>query len=86
MTERDGVAELSRYAEDVVNQALARLPLSQREVLVRRYVQRMTITEVAATLGRSRGAVKQLQHRGVRNLDRLVVVGSTGQPDHFPTS
>ncbi len=86
MTERDGVAELSRYTEDVVNQALARLPLSQREVLVRRYLHRMTITEVAATLGRSRGAVKQLQHRGMRNLDRLVVVGDLGQPDHFPTS
>jgi RNA polymerase sigma-70 factor, ECF subfamily len=86
VTEHDGVAELSRYTEDVVNQALARLPLSQREVLVRRYLQRMTITEVAATLGRSRGAVKQLQHRGMRNLDRLVVVGDLGQPDHFPTS
>jgi len=86
VTERDGVAELSRYSDDVVNQALARLPLSQREVLVRRYLQRMTITEVAATLGRSRGAVKQLQHRGIRNLDRLVGVGPLGQPDHFPTS
>ena len=76
MTERDGEAAtvLARYTPDVVHQALARLPVSQREVLVRRYLQRMTITEVAQTLGRSRGAVKQLQHRWMRNLDRLVVV------------
>jgi RNA polymerase sigma factor (sigma-70 family) len=65
---------LSRYTPDVVHQALALLPVSQREVLVRRLLQRKTITEVADILGRSRGAVKQLQHRGMRNLDRLVVV------------
>jgi RNA polymerase sigma-70 factor (ECF subfamily) len=88
MTERHGVAVLSRYTQDAVNHALARLPVSQREVLVRRYLQRMTITEVATTLGRSRGAVKQLQHRGMRNVDRLVAVtlDQGWAQDHFPTS
>jgi RNA polymerase sigma-70 factor, ECF subfamily len=87
MTQHEGEAAvvLSQYDEDVVHQALARLPISQREVLVRRVFQHMTITEVAEVLGRSRGAVKQLQHRGVRNLSRIAVV-APGQPDHFPTS
>jgi RNA polymerase sigma-70 factor (ECF subfamily) len=87
LTKHEGEAAvvLSQYTEEAVHQALARLPVSQREVLVRRVFQHMTITEVAEVLGRSRGAVKQLQHRGVRNLSRIVVVAQ-GQPDHFPTS
>jgi len=88
MTDHDGAAAvvLSRYTQDVVYRAMARLPDAQREVLVRRVLHRKTISEVAVALGRSRGAVKQLQHRAVRNLDRLVVALEPGQALHFPTS
>ena len=40
-----------------------------------RFLQGMSIAETAAVLGRSDGAVKQLQLRGVRNLAKLMPEG-----------
>lgn len=52
--------------------ALAQLPTEQRDCVAMRFLQGMTIAETAAALGRSEGAVKQLQLRGVRNLAKLM--------------
>jgi RNA polymerase sigma-70 factor, ECF subfamily len=43
----------------------APLPPAQRDVLLLRLVGRMTIDEIAVVVGRSRGAVKALQRRGL---------------------
>ena len=48
------------------------LPPNQRTVLIRRFVDQKSIREIAQELGRSEGAVKQLQLRGLENLrDKL---------------
>ena len=44
------------------------LPRDQRLVLVRRFIEQRSIREVAGELGRSEGAIKQLQVRALRTL------------------
>jgi RNA polymerase sigma-70 factor (ECF subfamily) len=48
------------------------LPADQRQVLVRRFVDQRSIREIAHELGRSEGAIKQLQFRAVQTLRALV--------------
>lgn len=49
---------------------LADLAPEQREVLTLRIVGDLTVEQVAEVLGKSPGAVKSLQHRGVAALRR----------------
>jgi RNA polymerase sigma-70 factor (ECF subfamily) len=49
-------------------QAVETLPDDQRRVIVMRFADEMSIKEIAGELGRSEGAVKQLQFRGLENL------------------
>ena len=46
------------------------LPSDQRRTLTLRFVQDLSVQQVAETLGRSEGAVKQLQHRAIETLRR----------------
>ncbi|HEX5874532.1 MAG TPA: sigma-70 family RNA polymerase sigma factor [Pyrinomonadaceae bacterium] len=48
--------------------AVNKLPEDQRRVIVMRFADEKSIREIAAELGRSEGAVKQLQFRGLENL------------------
>jgi RNA polymerase sigma-70 factor (ECF subfamily) len=50
--------------------ALEQLSPDQREVLLLRLAAGLTVGEVAATLGKTTGAVKALQHRGLARLAR----------------
>jgi len=52
--------------------AVAGLPPEQRDCLLMRFVQGLSITQTATALGRSEGAVKQLQLRAVRKLARVL--------------
>jgi RNA polymerase sigma-70 factor, ECF subfamily len=45
-----------------------RLPAEQRRVLVMRFGEERSIREIASAIGRSEGAVKQLQWRGLQTL------------------
>ncbi len=45
-----------------------RLPDDQRLVITRRFVDQKSIREIAQEIGRSEGAVKQLQFRALENL------------------
>jgi RNA polymerase sigma-70 factor (ECF subfamily) len=63
---------LSRITNEVLLEALAELPGEQRDCLVMRFLEGFSIAETAEALGRSSGAVKQLQLRGVRNLAKLL--------------
>ncbi|MEJ7833750.1 MAG: sigma-70 family RNA polymerase sigma factor [Nocardioides sp.] len=66
---------LASLTNEILLRALTELPDEQRDCLVMRFLQGMSIAETAAVLGRSDGAVKQLQLRGVRNLAKLMPDG-----------
>jgi RNA polymerase sigma-70 factor (ECF subfamily) len=69
---------LASMTNEILLKALTELPYEQRDCLVMRFLQGMSIAETAAVLGRSDGAVKQLQLRGVRNLAKLMPEGIRG--------
>ena len=52
----------------ILFQLVDRLPDVQRQVIQMRFVEEKSIREIAAALGRSEGAVKQLQLRALENL------------------
>ena len=54
----------------VLFQMVDQLPDDQRTVIVKRFAEDRSIAEVAAEMGRSEGAIKQLQHRAVEALRR----------------
>lgn len=77
-TEGPEAAVLAGLTNEILLEALTRLPSEQRDCLVMRFLQGMSIAETAAVLGRSDGAIKQLQLRGVRNLAKLMPEGIRG--------
>ncbi|WP_341926291.1 sigma-70 family RNA polymerase sigma factor [Nocardioides psychrotolerans] len=77
-TEGPEMAVLAGLTNEILLKALTELPEEQRDCLVMRFLQGMSIAETAAVLGRSDGAVKQLQLRGVRNLAKLMPDGIRG--------
>lgn len=60
---------------DQLESALRQLKDEYREVIVLRYFNELEIGEVAAVLGKSRGAVRVLLHRALKTLSDI-----TGQP------
>ena len=74
-TEGPEHAVLASLTNEVLLKALTELPSEQKDCLIMRFLQGMSIAETAAVLGRSEGAVKQLQLRGVRNLAKLMPEG-----------
>jgi len=61
-------------------QLVDRLPQDQRLVIVRRFVEQKSVREIAQELGRTEGAVKQLQFRALQSL-RSKVVRKCGEAD-----
>ena len=74
-TEGPESAVLASLTNEMLLDALTKLPKEQQECLVMRFLQGMSIAETAQVLERSDGAVKQLQLRGVRNLAKLLPEG-----------
>ncbi|MBA3309844.1 MAG: sigma-70 family RNA polymerase sigma factor [Nocardioidaceae bacterium] len=66
---------LAGLTNEVLHEALDALPAEQQECIVLRFFSEASIAETAKVLGRSEGAVKQLQLRAVRNLAKLMPVG-----------
>jgi len=56
----------ARLATARVTRILAELPPDQRDVLLLRVIGDLSIEEVARVIGKSQGAVKQLQRRGLK--------------------
>ena len=77
-TEGPENAVLASLTNELLMEALTQLPDEQRDCLVMRFLQGLSIAETAAVLERSDGAVKQLQLRGVRNLAKLLPEGVRG--------
>jgi len=74
-TEGPETAVMVSLTNESLLTSLQQLPKEQQECLIMRFLQGMSIDETAQVLGRSEGAVKQLQLRGVRNLAKLVPEG-----------
>jgi RNA polymerase sigma-70 factor (ECF subfamily) len=64
--ERPGPGDIERHA--MLFQLVERLPEAQFRVIHLRFVEQKSIREIARQLGRSEGAVKQLQLRAIENL------------------
>jgi RNA polymerase sigma-70 factor (ECF subfamily) len=74
-TEGPESAVLASLTNEALLTALKKLPAEQQECLIMRFLQGLSIAETAQVLGRSDGAIKQLQLRGVRNLAKLMPEG-----------
>jgi RNA polymerase sigma-70 factor (ECF subfamily) len=61
-----GAADVERRA--MLFQLVDRLPEDQRLVVVRRFVDQKSLREIAHELGRTEGAIKQLQFRALQTL------------------
>jgi RNA polymerase sigma-70 factor (ECF subfamily) len=73
---------LDRVEGERVLAALRQLSSDQREVLLLRMAAGLTAPEVAAIVGKTTGAVKALQHRGVASLARVLGVSNdTSAPE-----
>lgn len=64
--DQGGSEEIERRA--ILAELVESLMPDQRVVIVRRFIEQRSIREVAKELGRSEGAVKQLQLRALENL------------------
>jgi RNA polymerase sigma-70 factor (ECF subfamily) len=74
-TEGPENAVLDALTNQALLTALRSLPEEQQDCLVMRFLQGLSIAETARVLGRSDGAVKQLQLRAVRNLAKRMPEG-----------
>lgn len=63
---------LSLLSHELLYAAVNQLPAEQRDCILMRFIQGLSIAQTAAALGRSDGAVKQLQLRAIRRLAKLV--------------
>ena len=63
---------LDRLGGEWVREVLQRLAPDQREVLLLRVLGDLTVEQIAAQLGKTPGAVKQLQRRGLASARRLL--------------
>jgi RNA polymerase sigma-70 factor, ECF subfamily len=66
---------LQRLADAELMAGVAKLSEEQRECLLLRFVQGLSVAETAAAMGKKDGAVKALQHRAVRRLATLLPEG-----------
>jgi RNA polymerase sigma-70 factor (ECF subfamily) len=65
----DTVAVLEQTERQaMLSQLIDRLPDDQRHVIRRRFVDQRSIREIALELGRTEGAIKQLQFQAIENL------------------
>ena len=58
---------------------VAKLPAEQRRVIEMRFAEDKSIAEIAKALGKSSGAVKQLQHRAYTKLREQALKGLAGR-------
>ena len=63
---------LSLISNEMLFEAVNSLPAEQRDCVMMRFIQGLSIAQTAEALERSEGAVKQLQLRAVRSLAKIV--------------
>jgi RNA polymerase sigma-70 factor, ECF subfamily len=63
---------LSIYDRVSLQQAISQLTQDQQQVLTLKFFADLTNNEIAATIGRTEGAVKALQHRALQSLQQIL--------------
>ncbi|MBC7630826.1 sigma-70 family RNA polymerase sigma factor [Aeromicrobium sp.] len=63
---------LALISNEMLFEAVNGLPNEQRDCILMRFIQGLSIAQTAAALGRSEGAIKQLQLRAVRSLAKTM--------------
>jgi RNA polymerase sigma-70 factor (ECF subfamily) len=63
---------LALISNELLFEAVSGLPAEQRDCILMRFVQGLSIAQTAAAMDRSEGAIKQLQLRAVRGLAKTV--------------
>jgi RNA polymerase sigma-70 factor (ECF subfamily) len=61
-----------RLETDQIRSLCAHLPHDQRDVVLLRLLGRLTVDDIARTLGKTQGGVKALQRRGFHTLGRMI--------------
>ncbi len=54
--------------KDALREAIGRLPVERQELLMLKYVERLSNAEIGEVMGRSEGAIKSLYHRTLLSL------------------
>ena len=65
-------------AAETLRTAINRLTEEQAQVVTLRFLEGLSITEVAAAMGKTEGAIKAMQYRAVTSLRRLLDYHETG--------
>lgn len=66
---------LASATSDELLRCVGQLNPDQRECIVLRFLQGLSVAETAALMRRNEGAIKALQHRAIRRLARLLPTG-----------
>jgi len=64
---------VENQAQDCYRRALTHLPETQRQVVVGRFIEERSIPEIAGLINKSERAVRSLQHRALKSLERALV-------------
>ncbi|MDD5468801.1 MAG: sigma-70 family RNA polymerase sigma factor [Anaerolineales bacterium] len=74
VAEQDDVSKTveSRLTSDVLARALRKLNDTQRDVIVLRFVNCLSVAQVAHTLHKSEDSIKSLQRRGLESLRKIL--------------
>lgn len=67
-----GAALEQQFTHQELRQALRKLTVDQQQVIILKFVDGLSNSEVAQILGKTEGAVKSLQHRALASLGRLM--------------
>ena len=65
-------AVIEALTSETLMAAVSRLGDEQRECVMLRFIQGLSVSETAAVMGKNDGAIKALQHRAVRKLSDLL--------------
>ena len=65
----------SRLAQEIIRDNLAKLTADQRQVIVLKFIEGWRNKEIAEAIKKPVGAVKSLQHRGLKRLKKLMGTG-----------
>lgn len=65
-------ATMQNIQQERIRQALKQLPDAQRQVIVLRFLEGWNVQEVAASLKRTPGAIKAIQHRATTSLRKFL--------------